>query len=101
MACGPFILLSRSGIVMNGPTPIISSMLAEVAPSRPMPRTRWGDSVGRDGTGYYSQHSVGRAIVLRGLPPRHENADDKGRSSAPQWRFNFVGPGSSFGSARD
>ena len=43
IACGPFIFASRMGMVMNGPTPIISSMLAEVAPSRPMRRTRCGD----------------------------------------------------------
>src|SRR5438270_8419622 len=42
IACGPCALLSRSGIVMNGPTPIISSMLADVASRRPMPRIRWG-----------------------------------------------------------
>ena len=43
IACGPFIFASRMGMVMNGPTPIISSMLAEVAPSRPTRRTRCGD----------------------------------------------------------
>src|SRR5689334_5326571 len=54
IACGPFILASRIGIVMNGPTPIISSMLAAVAPAKPMPRTRCGDSDGRDCIGYYT-----------------------------------------------
>src|SRR5438105_2540784 len=38
IAWGPLVLLRSNGIVMNGPTPIISSMLADVAPNRPMPR---------------------------------------------------------------
>jgi tetratricopeptide (TPR) repeat protein len=33
------------GIVMNGPTPIISSMLADVAPKIPMPLRRWGSGL--------------------------------------------------------
>ena len=39
-------------MVINGPTPIISSMLAEVAPHRPMPRTRVPGCSGREVIGY-------------------------------------------------
>src|SRR3954452_15365535 len=41
-AIGPFALLSRRGIVINGPTPIISNMLAAVAWRNPMPRISCG-----------------------------------------------------------
>ncbi len=33
-------------MVMNGPTPIISSMLADVAPTKPIPRTSWPEAAG-------------------------------------------------------
>src|SRR5580692_8786456 len=50
MACGPPIALSISGMVMNGPTPIMSIMLSAVALPNPIPRMRPGeladDSVG-------------------------------------------------------
>src|SRR3954465_5886550 len=38
MACGPPSADMRSGIVMNGPTPIMFVMLSAVAPSRPKRR---------------------------------------------------------------
>src|SRR5579863_2363788 len=50
------------GIVMNGPTPIISSMLAEVAPKRPMPRTRWGASLSGNAIRYHTDAL--RLVVL-------------------------------------
>ena len=43
MACGPPIALNTSGMVMNGPTPIMSIMLSAVALPRPMPRIRPGE----------------------------------------------------------
>src|SRR2546427_10076088 len=43
--CGPPIALSMNGMVRNGPTPIITRMLAAIAWSRPRPRSRWIDSV--------------------------------------------------------
>src|SRR5580704_6157751 len=50
MACGPPIALTTSGMVMNGPTPIMSIMLSAVALPSPIPRMRPGeladDSVG-------------------------------------------------------
>ena len=45
MAWGPFIVLKIKGIVMNGPTPIISSILAETASKIPSWRCRWGVGV--------------------------------------------------------
>ena len=42
MACGPPIALTMSGMVMNGPTPIISIMFNAVAPLNPTPRMSWG-----------------------------------------------------------
>jgi hypothetical protein len=41
IACGPFIAVSIRGMVMNGPTPIISSIFAEVASRSPSLRCRW------------------------------------------------------------
>src|SRR5438874_1999140 len=40
IACGPCIVATISGMVMNGPTPIMSIMFSAVASARPMPRTR-------------------------------------------------------------
>ncbi len=40
MACGPPSALMSSGIVMNGPTPIMFDMLRAVAWSRPKRRVR-------------------------------------------------------------
>src|SRR5260370_14183021 len=45
MACGPPIALKMRGMVMNGPTPIMSIMLSAVALARPIPRMRPGDAV--------------------------------------------------------
>src|SRR5579864_1724591 len=42
-ACGPPIAAMTSGMVMNGPTPIMSIMFIAVALHRPMPRMRVGD----------------------------------------------------------
>ncbi len=39
---------------MNGPTPIISSMLADVAPRSPIPRTNFGGSEGYNRSGYHN-----------------------------------------------
>ena len=47
IAWGPFIFARRIGMVMNGPTPIISSMFADAAPARPMPRTKMRRFVAR------------------------------------------------------
>ena len=40
IACGPPMALNTSGMVMNGPTPIMSIMLSAVALPNPMPRIR-------------------------------------------------------------
>jgi hypothetical protein len=40
MACGPPIALNTSGMVMNGPTPIMSIMLSAVALPSPIPRIK-------------------------------------------------------------
>src|SRR5579862_4760749 len=45
MACGPPIAATTSGMVMNGPTPIMSIMFSAVALPRPMPRIRLGELV--------------------------------------------------------
>ncbi len=46
MACGPPMALTISGMVMNGPTPIMSIMFSAVALQTPMPRIRvWGASL--------------------------------------------------------
>ncbi len=54
MACGPPMAPTISGMVMNGPTPIMSIMFSAVALLTPMPRIRGvggvvglGDVVGR------------------------------------------------------
>src|SRR3954468_21651695 len=39
IACGPCIVATISGTVMNGPTPIMSIMFSAVACARPMPRS--------------------------------------------------------------
>src|ERR1035441_8193999 len=44
-ACGPPMALTTSGMVMNGPTPIMSIMFSEVALHSPMPRMRVGEPV--------------------------------------------------------
>src|ERR1035437_2651420 len=46
MACGPPAALTISGMVMNGPTPIMSIMLSVVAPASPTPRISSGCSGG-------------------------------------------------------
>jgi hypothetical protein len=42
IACGPCIAATTSGNVMNGPTPIMSSMFSETALPKPMPRISCG-----------------------------------------------------------
>ena len=42
MACGPPIALTIRGMVMNGPTPIMSIMFSAVALPTPIPRIRAG-----------------------------------------------------------
>jgi hypothetical protein len=44
IACGPFIAAMMSGMVMKGPTPIMSIMLSVVAPASPTPRINCGGS---------------------------------------------------------
>ena len=39
-ACGPPIAATMIGIVMNGPTPIMSFILTVTAPARPTPRIK-------------------------------------------------------------
>src|SRR5450759_1174198 len=46
MACGPPAALTISGMVMNGPTPILSIMFSVVAPASPTPRISSGCSAG-------------------------------------------------------
>src|SRR5271157_5971765 len=46
MAWGPPAALTISGIVMNGPTPIMSIMFSVVAPASPTPRISSGCSAG-------------------------------------------------------
>ena len=43
MACGPAMALMISGMVMNGPTPIMSIMFKAVASRRPTPRISSGE----------------------------------------------------------
>ncbi len=43
IACGPPIALTIKGMVMNGPTPIMSIMLSAVALPSPTPRIRCGE----------------------------------------------------------
>src|SRR6266852_162414 len=61
MACGPPIALIIKGMVMKGPTPIMSIMFRAVALPRPTPRMRVGeveaDSVG-DGIEFSGQWPV-------------------------------------------
>ncbi len=44
-ACGPPMAATTSGMVMKGPTPIMSIMFSAVAPPRPMPRISFGAGV--------------------------------------------------------
>src|ERR1017187_8622710 len=46
MACGPPAALTISGMVMNGPTPIMSIMFSVVAPASPTPRISSGCAAG-------------------------------------------------------
>src|SRR5208337_599754 len=46
IACGPPAALTISGMVMNGPTPIMSIMFSVVAPASPTPRISSGCSAG-------------------------------------------------------
>src|SRR5271165_3471925 len=46
MACGPPAALTISGMVMNGPTPIMSIMFSVVAPASPTPRMSSGCCAG-------------------------------------------------------
>src|ERR1039457_5526055 len=46
MACGPPAALTISGMVINGPTPIMSIMFSVVAPASPTPRISSGCSAG-------------------------------------------------------
>src|SRR5271166_1945578 len=46
IACGPPAALTISGMVMNGPTPIMSIMFSVVAPESPTPRISSGCSAG-------------------------------------------------------
>ena len=43
MACGPPMAPTISGMVMNGPTPIMSIMFSAVALLTPIPRMRAGE----------------------------------------------------------
>src|ERR1019366_3147006 len=55
MACGPPAALTISGIVMNGPTPIMSIMFSVVAPASPTPRISSGWSGGLFGLMSHAQ----------------------------------------------
>src|SRR5664280_141549 len=46
MACGPPAALTINGMVMNGPTPIMSIMFSGVAPASPTPRISSGCAAG-------------------------------------------------------
>src|ERR1035437_5785468 len=46
MACGPPAALTINGMVMNGPTPIMSIMFSVVAPASPTPRISSGCAAG-------------------------------------------------------
>src|SRR5664280_3272138 len=46
MACGPPAALTIRGMVMNGPTPIMSIMFSVVAPASPTPRISSGCAAG-------------------------------------------------------
>ncbi len=51
MACGPPIALTINGIVMNGPTPIMSIMFSAVALPRLIPRMSCGELLSADWEG--------------------------------------------------
>src|ERR1019366_1987730 len=55
MACGPPAALTISGMVMNGPTPIMSIMFSVVAPASPTPRISSGWSGGLFGLMSHAQ----------------------------------------------
>src|ERR1039457_7064332 len=55
MACGPPAALTISGMVMNGPTPIMSIMFSVVAPASPTPRISSGCSGGLFGPMSHAQ----------------------------------------------
>ena len=49
---------------MNGPTPIISNMLADVAPRSPIPRTSLGEAEGYNRSGYHNGNLLRLLIFL-------------------------------------
>src|SRR5208282_897400 len=71
MACGPPAALMMRGMVMNGPTPIMSIMFSAVAEPRPMPRTRvvpWSACPG------------GLGLAMAGAQQIHVQSDGPGDS---------------------
>src|SRR5579863_7990975 len=67
IACGPPIAVTISGMVMNGPTPIMSIMLSAVALLRPTPRIRAGDAGLLPGLDGVCIVETSRAGVLAGF----------------------------------
>src|ERR1051326_4213501 len=85
IACGPFILASKMGIVMKGPTPIISSILAEVAPSRPIPRVSREESF-IDGVFPSKQQFQSKLHLPHGgVRRKSRNCPKCGRSKTRPW----------------
>ena len=85
IACGPCMAATTSGSVMNGPTPIMSSMFSETALDRPMPRISlcW---LGRSVCGSLGRRGTRRCDcrVSRGIAESseaHACADARARDS--------------------
>src|SRR4051812_15625837 len=77
IACGPAMADIRSGIVMNGPAPIMLVMLSAVAGSRPKCRTSCGGASDRlDGS---ARGGVTSVVGLSGL--LHRDEDDAIRAA--------------------
>src|SRR5271170_906553 len=67
-ACGPPIALTTNGMVMNGPTPIMSIMFSAVADHSPIPRMRLGD----DASGFEGEPMNGwKKTQKKQLTPDH------------------------------
>src|SRR2546430_14563312 len=60
IACGPPITVTMSGIVINGPTPIMSIMFSAVAEPSPMPRMSCGLVSGSPSSGMVMKWVVSR-----------------------------------------
>src|SRR5580765_1478307 len=80
MACGPCMAWTISGIVTNGPTPIMSMMLSAVASRRPTSRARPGSGIcGTSVIARPRSFAKPRSLMSRAYQV-HEQADGPGNS---------------------